>query len=786
MTKPANLEYAFPLTYSSNPTAQVAAYRVIGTPFTGNSSEFDVALSPSADYALTAGDGDGSVGQYVVFSNAAGAGFSDAAYWGFDPFDPANHTPTTVRYWELQPGSDTPGDRIAPWTNVGPYTTGSAYDMWVCLVDIASTAPTTSGNWFVAEPSRAWTGDAVNASYEYYGGTPGRYLAVWDDGTGAGPTSLPAGWVPVEGPKYIGAEAGYAYFAGPALFDGTFSCEFDVDGNGWSVCPAGTPATMAEIDNTSQTLTPVPAGGHLAVYYGITTGAVPWPAGVTSLTSVTGPVAITDENVAGVIGDIAYVVSGYVYNQGSVLAELLGIPYVLIPSGGSAVLEAGSYMILESNPNQLFRVDEAGTFDANSSTGFTNASFIPGVPSPSCWPYLERYNLATKTWLPRIKLPDVPNPLGELNYAYTPSYPLNAGSNLSVAGPFIMEAGVLSGPPQPLESRFHALVNASLHAFPTTNSFQVAVGANYGDATSFPAGVYYVVASAFIDVQADDAQAIGDALGTRAVAFTFPSNPYAAEGGIAGVIGGKLYFGGGDGSNITGKEFFSYDPATGLFERLADCAFPANTWTMDYCPWGVLDGRLWAFFQGLAGGSDGLSDGLVYDPANNEWTAFQAQVSTDSYCNDQVQGVEIGGKLYFVYDRVYVFDPVALTVEAKAIPPASARGGACVVAAAGKVRFYQGGVPSAMEYDPATDQWSVLSDVVNGTSDNGYAASAVYRGAPYEFSGFGDNAGSYDAGSYVAGVYGLTGNAPAAITSGIPVLGGTLTALGGTLTLVGG
>lgn len=415
-----------------------------------------------------------------------------------------------------------------------------------------------------------------------------------------------------------------------------------------------------------------------------------------------GPVAILDENGVGVIDDIAYVVSGYVYNNNDLtVAAAIGDDY--------------------------------------------------------CWPFIEPYDLAAGEWLPRIPMPLVEfAPPDLIEYAYVAPQNDPGGppySGWSLAGPFDMDAGDLPVPALPpgADYCYTSLLTQPVTSLVQGGTYSVAdVGDTSGAPVPFAAGKYWVLTVTYNDsglVLPEGAEAIGDALGDRSTYQppTPDSYTYATEGHIVGVIDGKLYFGGGDGDAIMGVEFFVYDPATQEFTRLAD--MPAADYP-DYNPYGVADGKLWYF--GYAGNTV-----YSYDPAGtDEWvTHTTTGLDVADEVGDEIEGLLIDGRLWFCnYGHSVSFDPATLV---------GAEGTAILPSTYGVTFLYNGGIllarrsnPAAYFYDPLTDVWSTLTNIDVSSTPTTYTdeiAATTYEGAPYLFGSL-TSPDNLD----IVGAYGLT------------------------------
>jgi N-acetylneuraminic acid mutarotase len=128
-----------------------------------------------------------------------------------------------------------------------------------------------------------------------------------------------------------------------------------------------------------------------------------------------------------------------------------------------------------------------------------------------------------------------------------------------------------------------------------------------------------------------------------------------------------------------------------------------------------VDGRFY-----LAGGST-LHE--RYDPATNSWE----QVEPLPVKLDHIQGVELGGKIYYVgglaawpsphVTTVYIYDPATDTFsEGTPMPESRGRGAGGVAVYDGKI-YYAGGMHDGRAvawfdvYDPATETWTQLPDM---------------------------------------------------------------------------
>ena len=632
--------------------------------------------------------------------------------------------------WELQPGSDTPGDRIVPWQYVGE--TGG-WPWHACLVDLAVGGDSHDAEyaWNLYAPETSWTPASFNSAPGLSGTVPaGRYLAVHS--AEFAPTVMPAGWLPVEGPKFLGPGSSQ-YFAGKVSVDGTVALPDSTDG-AWSLLAPDTAMTFDVVDMASAEYLPeaLPAAGEYVALFSPAGagGAGPqgWPEGLTPLTSVCGPVAITDENAGGVIDGIAYVVSGWVFNPADATAAILSDKEIVdlrsAEVGSNGSIPEGAYTIL-GNSAIYGPAESSNNYNKTAPNSWTHYGIGPDA-TRGFWPYLERYDLENKRWLPRIKLP-APTPWisggGDGWYA-----PIPAGTVVSEIGGSLV---------------YYAMSSADENAHMADAFYNsVSSAAVYSGIPALPLTVPDDGRTWFLQIDQSPTNP-GSAAFEQITGIALA--PYAAEGGFAGVIDGKLYFGGGDGQNITGEEFFVYDPATQEFEQLDDVPSPSGA-TIDYCAYGVAGEKVYGILSTV---SEESATWAVYDPALAAWSTV-VSTYTGSF-NDQVQGVEIDGKLYFVYDAVYVFDPVALTVEV--LSDDRNIGLAARWEQDGKIAATEWtGSAATWLYDSVTDTWANQGALA--TPDSFYAVAVSHEGVGYILSGVMPGP-AYD---NAMGVYGLTGN----------------------------
>jgi Kelch motif len=179
---------------------------------------------------------------------------------------------------------------------------------------------------------------------------------------------------------------------------------------------------------------------------------------------------------------------------------------------------------------------------------------------------------------------------------------------------------------------------------------------------------------------------------------------------------GDIYALGGYGERVdahTGKRFFRYDPATNRWTRLPDLPEPRAAMAV-----GVIGREL--IVAGGARDRIPLATTYAYDFESGSWSRLPDMGSRREHVGDAV----LGGRLYVLGGRA----PESLAVDtAERYDPARRRwetlpqmpvpvGGVAAVAARGGILAVGGGddgrgtVSGAVqEFDPATDDWSLLS-----------------------------------------------------------------------------
>lgn len=706
--------------------------------------------------------------------------WNDLPYFGHQSRAELEETLYDKAYsWELVPGSDIP----ATCVGVLPKVADGDPTLYAGLVTVdhaithAEANPGEGDHWFLLAADTPITRDGYdNGTYATEGAPAGAYVAFYDD-PDSPPYAFPDGWTPGNttgsGPvlPYLGHD-GPGAPDGAEVFAGLVFVEEGSAGTGsdfW-LAAASTPLTISDVNGAdpirmTSDPTPVPSGVYLGIWNppGGSLDMPAFPDGWTFHPYGIGQVAITDENAGGLIGDVAYVVSGFVYNPPQAAGASVQNYRGLTQPGSTSVQAGESYAYF---PNTLITVLTDGTLVATgvgqAPTGDSTATFDSGISGPQYWPFIERFDLAAGEWLPRIPLPPVgpttPSTWTDEGGDYVAMYDVKAGDVISIP------PGALLGTPHDIHvSPFGSgmfpddIVTPAFFAVSSGNVLgPVTVGAD-GQIALYDYGPY--------DGSGTDVP--GATSGYAPFAVTPPAassfitpgpgwtNIFAAEGGIAGVIDGKLYFGGGDGDNVTGREFFVYDPADESITRLADMDTAAGY--ADYNPYGVVGGKLiWI------GGTDNYAN--VYDPATDTWTSTLHTGTQVGGFGDQVQGFEIDGKLWFVYQgAVAVFDLDALVLTAKT--SCSDDIDQTYYLIDNKIHAYGGtGTPAHLHwiYDPTTDVWSSYDNLTNAAPNSNYGGAectqVVYQSVPYAFSGIVDRNfdGRPELGA-AAGVYGLTG-----------------------------
>jgi hypothetical protein len=142
--------------------------------------------------------------------------------------------------------------------------------------------------------------------------------------------------------------------------------------------------------------------------------------------------------------------------------------------------------------------------------------------------------------------------------------------------------------------------------------------------------------------------------------------------------------------------------------------------------------------------------GMVFDPDTETWEDFELVEGDADPFVDQMEGVEVGGKLYFTYDKVYVFDPVALTVAVVdgVLYLSGNAYGAWALGGAVQTRTSAGSIAS---YDVAADTLTEIPS--SGEIQSEYPVVAVHEGSVYVLSGL--RVGN----DHLAGVLTLPGSA---------------------------
>jgi N-acetylneuraminic acid mutarotase len=215
--------------------------------------------------------------------------------------------------------------------------------------------------------------------------------------------------------------------------------------------------------------------------------------------------------------------------------------------------------------------------------------------------------------------------------------------------------------------------------------------------------------------------------------------PEALHHANAAVVGDTLYVlgfnRGGSFTDIDGR-VFAYDPGTNQWTGRT--SMPTGTERASSCV-AALGTEIYVFGGSVntAGNSTTVVDSSVYDTVADEWEDLPPMPEAREHC---LAGA-VGGMLYIVSGRSggiaglepesWAFDPEARQFEERA-PIPTPRGGAAGAVLGGRIYVFGGegndadseGVFHEVEaYDPSTDQWEELPDML--IARHGYAAAAV-------------------------------------------------------------
>ncbi len=223
----------------------------------------------------------------------------------------------------------------------------------------------------------------------------------------------------------------------------------------------------------------------------------------------------------------------------------------------------------------------------------------------------------------------------------------------------------------------------------------------------------------------------------------------AFEGGIGGVINGKIYFCLGDNNMDNSTSEFSwsatfltyvFDPSNNTVTRLAD-----KLHYTEYDNGGVCGGKLYSFgYEPLA--SSGIYArsapreyySEVYDPTTDTWTALLPAPADMDY--DMSAAVEYSGKLYILSNNSntslhsYVYDPGNDSWTIIANPPNYSDPGAARVI--GNLIYLYGGnngnVPRFVQiYDPIANTWILGSKLSTASTLREYNGVGIWNGTTY-------------------------------------------------------
>lgn len=203
--------------------------------------------------------------------------------------------------------------------------------------------------------------------------------------------------------------------------------------------------------------------------------------------------------------------------------------------------------------------------------------------------------------------------------------------------------------------------------------------------------------------------------------------PVAATGGKLYSLGGLGPFGFAASSLV-----FAYDPQLDQWSARAPLPLARGAGAA-----AVIDGKIYVA-GGLRAGSS-VADFAVYDPQADQWTTLAPMpTARDHLGAAAIDGIfyAVSGRVSALLDAVEAYDPAVGTWHTVA-PIPTARGGLAVTALRGRL-FAIGGegnpadrfgiFPQTEAYDPSTDRWESLPDML--TPRHGIGAAAL-RGRIY-------------------------------------------------------
>jgi N-acetylneuraminic acid mutarotase len=244
-------------------------------------------------------------------------------------------------------------------------------------------------------------------------------------------------------------------------------------------------------------------------------------------------------------------------------------------------------------------------------------------------------------------------------------------------------------------------------------------------------GEIYIIGG-FAPLSTGSVQAYNPSTDTWRNVANFP--PGGVHHANAAAVGGTMYVAGfytGNGFNSADGRVYAYDPAQNRWT--AKTSMPAGSQRASGCV--AVQGSKIYVFGGARSGT--VADSSAYDAATDSWESLPALPQPREHC---VAG-EIGGKLYILSGRSgsitgfqptsWAYDPALRRYEQKASIP-TPRGGTAGAVLAGKLYVF-GGEGSASDpgnvfpkieaYDPATDSWQALPNML--VPRHGYGAAAL-------------------------------------------------------------